>query len=96
MRLAIVTACVMLAPGLTCADMRPASRSLTCDRARALVEKQGAVIFTTGPTTFDRFVASRAFCTVSEQLEPAFAPASDDPQCFVGYRCREIVEQDRK
>jgi hypothetical protein len=97
MRLAILAGLLLLAsPGLASAEGRPSSKTMSCASARAMVEKQGATIFTTGPANFDRFVASRAFCTVSETLEPAFVPAMDNTQCFIGYRCREIMGQDRK
>jgi hypothetical protein len=35
------------------------------------------------------FVADRRFCLSTEVTEPAWVPAGDTPQCFVGYRCKE-------
>jgi hypothetical protein len=35
--------------------------------------------------TYDRFVAHGRFCVRREIIEPAWMPAGDGPQCFVGY-----------
>ena len=78
------------------ADWRPDASKLSCQDTASLIVKNGAVVVTTGPATFDRFVASRAFCTVSETLDPAFVRTRDNSQCFVGYRCREVPVENRR
>jgi hypothetical protein len=92
----LACAIVVLTPALAWAQSRPASQSMSCDSARATVQRQGAVVLSTGPSTYDRYVASQAFCTPSEMLEPSFVPAADGPQCFVGYRCREKMGPDQR
>jgi hypothetical protein len=95
MRIAICWVVVVM-PSMALAEHRPATRSMSCASARALVDRQGAVILSTGPVTYDRYVASRAFCTVSETLESTFVTSQDKPQCFVGYRCREVRADEPK
>jgi len=60
-----------------------------CAAARQLVSRQGAIVLRTSSTTFDRYVATRAYCMQTEITEPAFVPTADARDCFVGYTCRE-------
>ena len=73
----------------TAAQPRPDTNRMTCAAARALVMKQGGIVLGTGPSLFDRYVSSRAYCLSTQLTEPAFVPTTDDRQCFVGYTCRE-------
>ena len=42
----------------------------------------------TGPNTYARFVNRRAnYCLVDQFPQPAWVPSSNNPQCFIGYRC---------
>ena len=71
------------------AQARPSTPSLPCARAAGLVQTQGAIVLGTGGYTYDRFVSGGSFCLVGERPEPAWVPSADNPQCFVGYRCRQ-------
>lgn len=71
------------------AQERPSSLALPCARVRELVVQRGAMLLGTGGATFDRYVADRRYCQASERVEQSFAPTLDDPQCPVGYRCKE-------
>ena len=71
------------------AQVGPSSRTLSCQAARQLVASRGAVVLSTGPHTYDRYVSGGQACVIGETTEPAWVPTSDSPQCFVGYRCRE-------
>jgi hypothetical protein len=71
------------------AQSRPSTPSLPCVRAAALVQTQGAIVLGTGGYTYDRFVSGGNFCLVGERPDPAWVPSADNPQCFVGYRCRQ-------
>jgi hypothetical protein len=62
---------------------------MTCAQAIGLVASQGAVVLTTGPHTYDRFVANGGFCLPGEAPLRAFVPTSDASKCPVGYLCRE-------
>ncbi len=61
----------------------------TCGANRQLVMKEGAVVLDTGPSTYARFVRSDAECMVDQFPEPAWVPSSNNPQCFIGYRCKD-------
>ena len=90
MKLFVAAAFVFGAMSAAQAQSRPNTTTMSCGEASALVSKSGMLIASTGPATFDRVVASRAFCTVSETLEPAFVATRDNSQCFIGYRCKEV------
>lgn len=87
MRVRFAAAMVLagLAPAL--AQPRVSTTGLPCGQAQAIVQSQGAVVLGTGGATYDRFVASQAFCERDETTRPAFVPTLDTPQCPVGYRC---------
>ena len=69
------------------AQGRPSTLNMTCAQAQSFVRSAGAVVLSTGGHTYDRFVATQAFCTPDEELVPTWAPTRDTPQCMVGYRC---------
>lgn len=60
-----------------------------CGLAQQVVLSRGAAVLRTGANTYDRYVRDRSFCEINEYTEPAWVPAADTPQCFVGYLCRE-------
>lgn len=69
------------------AQRRPSTLNMTCAQAQSTVRSVGAIVLSTGPHTYDRFVANRRFCTPDEELVPTWARTRDTPQCMVGYRC---------
>ena len=81
---------------IAAAQSRPDTTRMSCAAARALVLRHGAIVLGTGrsrfdpnaPPLFDRYVNSQAFCMRDEVTEPAFVPTADNPQCFIGYTCR--------
>lgn len=85
---AILTVSLCLAATAAAAQPRPSVPSLPCARAAALVQAQGAVVLGTGGATYDRFVSGPNACVIGEFTEPAWVASVDNPQCFVGYRCR--------
>ena len=72
---------------------RPSTTTMSCGQAAATVAKAGAIVLTTGPNTYERFVASNAECLPGEITEAAQAPTTDSPSCTVGYVCKQR-EQD--
>lgn len=70
------------------AQGRPFTPRLPCAAAAEIVARNGAAVLSTSATTYDRYVRDRGFCELNEVIRPAFVPAADTPQCFVGYRCR--------
>ncbi|WP_404286342.1 hypothetical protein ACD578_15510 [Microvirga sp. RSM25] len=71
------------------AQVGPPTSQRTCGANRQLVMRDGAVVLDTGPMTYARFVRSGAECTVDQFPEPAWVPSSNNPQCFIGYRCKD-------
>jgi hypothetical protein len=80
--------------GAALAQGRPQSPARSCDANRQSVLANGAIVLGTGGYTYDRFVRDRSFCQFDEMADPAWVPARDTPQCFVGYRCKSASPWD--
>lgn len=76
------------------AQARPATPRMSCAAAARLVQRAGGIVLTTGPHTYDRFVKDRRFCQSTEVTKPEWVRTADDPQCFIGYSCRESDRED--
>ncbi len=87
-KLTLITLAALLASG-SVAEARPNTLTMSCGQAAATVARAGAIVLSTGQFTYDRFVATRAFCLPTETTEPGIAPTIDSPQCQVGYVCRQ-------
>ena len=70
------------------AQAMPNSLTMSCAQARALVQREGAVVIGTGPNLYDRFVTDAGFCA-SKRSQPAWIATRDEPECLVGQLCRE-------
>lgn len=92
MRASVILLGLVLAAAPVAAQARPASYRMSCGAVQALVNRQGAVVMDTSPTTFDRYVATLRFCMPGQALKPQWVPARDNPQCFAGYTC---IDPDR-
>ncbi|WP_246677421.1 MULTISPECIES: hypothetical protein [unclassified Mesorhizobium] len=69
---------------------RPDTRAMTCAQTQALIKSDHAVVLTTGPDTYDRFV--RQFgneCDWPEVPVSTTVPTKDG-ECRV-YRCEEPI-----
>jgi len=67
---------------------RPDTRRMTCSQAQELVKKSGSIVMSTGPSTFEKFVAKASYCQPrTNQMRANFAPTKDNPKCAVGNRC---------
>ena len=77
------------------AQPRPSTVAMKCAQAAGLVASRGAIVLGTGGFTYDRFVVDRRYCAITETTEPAWVPAADTPECFVGYRCKEPEREPR-
>jgi hypothetical protein len=71
------------------AQARPDLRRMTCAQAQHMVQRNGAVVFTTGPYTFSRYVADIRYCDRGQLTYPQLGSTRDNPRCLVGYECRE-------
>jgi hypothetical protein len=85
----LLAVALSLAAGEAFSQARPLSTRMSCRQAAGLVFARGALVLGTGLHTYDRYVRDRSFCAITEITEPGFAPTLDDPQCFVGYTCKE-------
>lgn len=74
---------------------RPYTPRLTCGAAAGLVAARGSVVLGTGPQTYERVVADARFCSIEETTAPAWERTADNPQCFVGYRCKDKFNEGR-
>src|SRR4051812_5690859 len=88
---ALAFACIATAAA---AQVGPPTSQRPCGANRQLVLKDGAVVLDTGPSTYARFVKSGAECLVGQFPEPAWVPSSNNPQCFIGYRCKDSSDDD--
>ncbi|MBK9081085.1 MAG: hypothetical protein IPL88_02885 [Rhizobiales bacterium] len=61
----------------------------TCAQAQAAVVRKGAAVVYTAPHTYDRYVANRSHCEVTQTTRPAFVATVDNPACLVGSVCIE-------
>jgi hypothetical protein len=86
---AALTAAMLFGIVAVVAAQESTTARMGCTAARDLVTRQGAIVLRTSPTTYDRYVATRAYCMSTEVTEPAFVPSADARDCFVGYTCRE-------
>lgn len=73
------------------AEQRPSTTAFICAEANRLVAAQRGIVLGTGPYTYDRFASDASACSPEQTTEAAFAPTRDNPQCFIGYRCRDRI-----
>jgi len=88
-RLTLITLAALLTSGSIAEAARPNTLDMTCAEAAATVARAGAIVLSTGVHTYDRFVATGAYCLPLETTERALAPTIDTPYCQVGYRCKQ-------
>jgi hypothetical protein len=90
----LLTLLALSLAGPALAQGRPQSPARNCEANRQSVIANGAIVLGTGGYTYDRFVRDRSFCQFDEMADPAWVPARDTPQCFVGYRCKSASPWD--
>ena len=89
MRSLLAISALALTASAVTAQVGPPTSQRTCGANRQLVIKEGAVVLDTSPSTYARFVRSGAECLIGQFPEPAWVPSSNNPQCFIGYRCKD-------
>lgn len=75
----------------TAAAARTDTRNHTCQEVTATVKYYEVIVLTTGPNTYDRFVAFPNYCQNAFKAARAYAPTLDNPRCFIGYRCVQRI-----
>jgi hypothetical protein len=83
----------LLTSGEAWSQTRPLTTTMACAQAARLVATQKATVLSTGPYIYDRYVSGGGSCSIGEFPDPAWVPAVDNPQCFIGYRCRGRAQQ---
>ncbi|MET0597289.1 MAG: hypothetical protein ABWZ57_05405 [Mesorhizobium sp.] len=90
----LVMAAVLLAAGPADAISRYTSTRMSCDRVKATIYAEGAVIMrwqsrrTPGLPLYGRYVADGRFCELGEYAAWEFIPAADTAECPV-YECKQ-------
>lgn len=87
LRLLITFSAIILSTAAS-SQNRPLTTSMTCSQVAGRVASQGAIVLSTGPYTYDRYVSGANSCLHGEFPDPAWVPTADNPQCFAGYQCR--------
>jgi hypothetical protein len=83
-------ACVFLSVApVALAQVGPLTTARSCGEDRAIVDARGAVVMSTSAMTYARYVKDAAYCLVDQYPAPAWVPSADNPQCFIGYRCKD-------
>lgn len=82
----------MSGTGPALAQSGPLTTQLSCQAARGIVTANGAAVLKTGLHTYDRYVRDQSACLARQIARPAWVPAADSGQCFIGYIC---VERER-
>lgn len=66
---------------------RPDVRHMTCEEAKALVQRAGAIVLTTGQYTYDRYVSGQQHCPMGLYTKDAWVSTRDGQSCRIGYTC---------
>jgi hypothetical protein len=83
--LALLALAALCPPGFAAAALF--TPSMSCKAVANKVMLSGAILLYTGRDRYDRYVSDQRGCERDEVATPAWAPAADNPQCFVGYTC---------
>jgi len=89
MKRLVVFAIVLAAPAPVGAQVQFDGRSVPCRQLAAVVQSRGAVVISTGPSAYDRYVSGSQFCVRPETAVPVWISTPDVAQCPVGYVCRD-------
>lgn len=68
---------------------RPDTRGMTCQQTQRLIARSGAVVLTTGPHTYDRYVAGFGYCATPNQPVLTYVRTKDRANCPV-YNCQRV------
>ena len=70
------------------AQARIDSRSVSCNDLQGRLKQSGALIVSSGPNIYDRYVFDGQFCSVTQIASPSFVATRDAASCLI-YRCRD-------
>jgi hypothetical protein len=69
------------------AQIGPSTMARNCSADQALVKTHGAIVMSTGPRDYDRYVLDDGYCQADHETVPASVPSLNTLHCFVGYVC---------
>jgi hypothetical protein len=95
MRRTLLTLMLVCTASIALAQSRPSTVGMSCLEVRTLVARQGAVVLSTGPLTYDRYVSGGNSCQLGERPEAAWVPTRDTPQCPI-FRCGSTERQSQR
>jgi hypothetical protein len=81
--------CAVLATPAGAQNPLTSLQRMTCADAMALVKAKGSILFGPGGGPAERLVRDRGQCNLTEIADLRFVPTRDNPECPIGYRCRE-------
>jgi hypothetical protein len=81
----LIASLLVIAPA---SAQRPSTLGMSCGEARAIVATHGAIVLSTGPHLYNRYVARPGFCNLGNWAERANVPTADVKQCQLGYICQ--------
>src|SRR5262245_36282303 len=91
MKAVLIAMAVLLVPFEAQAISRYNSTSMSCNKVKATVRREGAVILRwqgrSGVPRYGRFVAHNGFCDSGMRAEWSYVPSSDRKSCAV-YECK--------
>jgi hypothetical protein len=86
---AIVSIFVLMSPkmlGSVAAQPELYASTASCAALQGAVNQNGSAVIHTAPYLYDRYVT---WCSRGQVSFPAYLRVRDNPQCFVGYSCKQ-------
>ncbi|MES0872170.1 hypothetical protein [Pseudovibrio sp. SCP19] len=60
---------------------------LTASEVKALVQDKGAIVLSTAPGIYDRYVSNGFYCAPHEETQQAYVVTKDSNHSLIGYTC---------
>ena len=70
------------------------SRTMTCRDLSGIVDEQKSAVIYYAKSHYQRFYSYSGYCEERMSI-PAYLPTKDNPRCFVGYACSQVMEAER-
>lgn len=86
---AICTIALLVTGTAVHAQGRVYTRALTCAAIKDLVARDRDVVLASSEMAYEAVHRDSMACASDETGAPAYAPSSDEPACFAGWRCKQ-------
>jgi hypothetical protein len=87
-----VTSLALLIGSEAWSQGRPNSTTTPVLKPRAWWPRRGRSFLGQG-LPYDRYVSALGFCALGETTEPCMGSTLNNPQCFIGYQCRQRFQR---